>query len=234
LVAPDDRTLFPLSTPTLLDAERSSESATRERLARATLRTLDEERELAGQVALAGYERMATRARIALASALIEQGRTIEVLGELAARPIDCPAAPARVHATCSNTMAALAVAAPNAIDKRHRVVAMGAVLDDVTSPAAMDELAKQLATSVGTVVVRVRVSATALRKGGLLELDGATRLRVAIAAPEIARAQLGAAADIVWIAFDARSLKRTKLGWDVGRGHMLRVERVQAAATAP
>lgn len=225
--APDDRSLFPVSAPALLDAEREPEPAAKEKLARRVLTSLDEERQLSAESGPA-FARLQTRARIALGMSLATQGRKIELLAELAQQPIDCPATPKHVHATCSDLMAAVATALPNAVDTKGRVVQVDAalVLDAMTAPDAMTAFAKKVATQVGTVVQRARVTKTKTA----LEIVGASKVRFLVSPTEVKRLTLGDG-EIVWFAFDARSLKKTGQGWDIATAHVLRIEHASSSS---
>ena len=217
-----DGSRFPSTYPTLQEAERATDPLRAEKLARSALRELDEERELTSADA-GTFARLQTRARIALDAALMTQGKPIEVLADLAQHPLECPAGPKLAHTACEELMASLATALPNAVTGRGRVAQIDSalVLDENTSEPAMTAFSKKVAEQVGIVVQRVHVTS---KIKDTLEVTGTSRVRFHVV---VAEANLVRVADgeIVWMAFDARSLRKAGPLWDAGKAHVLAVQ---------
>jgi len=214
-----DAERFPVTYPVLKQAEHEPDAARAIALARSALRQLDEERDL-GATDVAAYGRVKTRARVVIDHALITQGKPIEVLADLAQEPLACPAAPQLAHAGCEELMSAVATALPNAVSGRGQIVEIErAVLDENASVDAMAAFAKKVGAQVGTVVQRVHVTSKAKDT-----LEIAARLRFRVSAADANRVKV-ATGEVVWIAFDARSLKQIRTLWDAGKAYVLRVD---------
>jgi hypothetical protein len=218
--APKDVSMFPASWPALRDAEAATDPPRALEAANKALEQIAEEHELSvkDKARDRAYARLVVRMRIIKDNALIGTGRSLEALADVVSKPFACPKVPASTHDACDSLNAALATAFPNVVTAPGQItqVDQSLVVDDATSEGDLSAFVKKASALQGSVVQRMRVTSAG---PGVLKIGTQLQLRIA------AKQKLGAAGEVVWVAFEPRHIRHVGKTWDLDKAHVLFVE---------